>query len=98
MKLSKYKILFISPFSDKSWQIEFNRLTFISSIVVLSIMVLGSIALLYFSSPIIKEYLRVSTINKEIKQQQEIINSLKEDNIELRKEMEELKNLIKAKD
>ena len=69
MKLSKYKILFISPFSDKSWQIEFNRLTFISSIVVLSIMVLGSIALLYFSSPIIKEYLRVSTINKEIKQQ-----------------------------
>ena len=76
MKLSKYKILFISPFSDKSWQIEFNRLTFISSIVVLSIMVLGSIALLYFSSPIVKEYLRVSTINKEIKQQQEIINNI----------------------
>ena len=76
MKLSKYKILFISPFSDKSWQIEFNRLTFISSIVVLSIMVLGSITLLYFSSPIVKEYLRVSTINKEIKQQQEIINNI----------------------
>ena len=76
MKLSKYKILFISPFSDKSWQIEFNRLTFISSIVVLSIMVLGSIALLYFSSPIVKEYLRVSTINQEIKQQQEIINNI----------------------
>ena len=76
MKLSKYKILFISPFSDKSWQIEFNRLTFISSIVVLSIMVLGSIALLYFSSPNVKEYLRVSTINKEIKQQQEIINNI----------------------
>ena len=76
MKLSKYKILFISPFSDKSWQIEFNRLTFISSIVVLSIMALGSIALLYFSSPIVKEYLRVSTINKEIKQQQEIINNI----------------------
>ena len=76
MKLSKYKILFISPFSDKSWQIEFNRLTFISSNEVLSIMVLGSIALLYFSSPIVKEYLRVSTINKEIKQQQEIINNI----------------------
>ncbi len=76
MKLSKYKILFISPFSDKSWQIEFNRLTFISSIVVLSIMLLGSIVLLYFSSPIVKEYLRVSTINKEIKQQQEIINNI----------------------
>ena len=76
MKLSKYKILFISPFSDKSWQIEFNRLTFISSIVVLSTMVLGSIILLYFSSPIVKEYLRVSTINKEIKQQQEIINNI----------------------
>ena len=76
MKLSKYKILFISPFSDKSWQIEFSRLRFISSIVVLSIMILGSIALLYFSSPIVKEYLRVSTINKEIKQQQEIINNI----------------------
>ena len=76
MKLSKYKILFISPFSDKSWQIEFNRLTFISSILVLSTMVLGSIILLYFSSPIVKEYLRVSTINKEIKQQQEIINNI----------------------
>ena len=76
MKLSKYKILFISPFSDKSWQIEFNRLTFISSIVVLSTMVIGSIILLYFSSPIVKEYLRVSTINKEIKQQQEIINNI----------------------
>ena len=76
MKLSKYKILFISPFSDKSWQIEFSRLTFILSIVILSMMVLGSIVLLYFSSPIIKEYLRVSTINKEIKQQQEIINNI----------------------
>ena len=76
MKLSKYKILFISPFSDKSWQIEFSRLTFISSIIILSIMVLCSIALLYFSSPIVKEYLRVSTINKEIKQQQEIINNI----------------------
>ena len=76
MKLSKYKILFISPFSDKSWQIEFSRLTFISSILALSIMVLGSIVLLYFSSPIVKEYLRVSTINKEIKQQQEIINNI----------------------
>ena len=39
-------------------------------------MVLCSIALLYFSSPIVKEYLRVSTINKEIKQQQEIINNI----------------------
>ena len=47
MKLSN-KILFISPFSDKSWQIEFSRLTFISSIVVLSIIVLGSITLYIF--------------------------------------------------
>ena len=76
MKLSKYKILFISPFSDKSWQIEFSRFTFISSIVALSIMVLGSTLLLYFSSPIVKEYLRVSTINKEIKQQNQIIDNI----------------------
>ena len=76
MKLSKYKILFISPFSDKSWQIEFSRFTLISSIIALSIMVLGSTVLLYFSSPIVKEYLRVSTIKKEIKQQQQIIDNI----------------------
>jgi murein DD-endopeptidase MepM/ murein hydrolase activator NlpD len=34
--------------------------------------------LIYFSSPIIKEYLRVSTINREIKQQKEIINNIDE--------------------
>ena len=76
MKLSKYKILFISPFSDKSWQIEFSRFTFISSIIALVTLLICSIILLYFSSPIVKEYLRVSTINKEIKQQQEIINNI----------------------
>ena len=78
MKLSKYKILFISPFSDKSWQIEFSRFTFISSIVILSSVLIGSLFLIYFSSPIIKEYLRVSTINNEIKQQKEIINNIDE--------------------
>ena len=78
MKLSKYKILFISPFSDKSWQIEFSRFTFISSIVILSSALIGSLFLIYFSSPIIKEYLRVSTINNEIKQQKEIINNIDE--------------------
>jgi|TARA_B100000965_G_scaffold106537_1_gene87926 murein DD-endopeptidase MepM/ murein hydrolase activator NlpD len=78
MKLSKYKILFISPFSDKSWQIEFSRFTFISSIAISSILIIGSLVLLYFSSPIIKEYLRVSTINREIKQQKEIINNIDE--------------------
>ena len=70
MKLSKYKILFISPFSDKSWQIEFSRFTFISSIAISSILIIGSLVLLYFSSPIIKEYLRVSTINREIRSEE----------------------------
>lgn len=78
MKLSKYKILFISPFSEKSWQIEFSRFTFISSIAILSSLLIGSLVLIYFSSPIIKEYLRVSTINREIKQQKEIINNIDE--------------------
>ena len=40
----------------------------------------------------------IPVLTKDIQEQQEIINSLKEDNIELKKEMEELKNLIKAKD
>ena len=78
MKLSKYKILFISPFSEKSWQIEFSRFTFISSIAISSSLLIGSLVLIYFSSPIIKEYLRVSTINREIKQQKEIINNIDE--------------------
>ena len=39
----------------------------------------------------------IPVLTKAIQEQQEIINSLKEDNIELRKEMEELKNLIKVK-
>ena len=76
MKLSKYKFLFISPFSDKSWQIEFSRFTFIASIVSITFLLIGSFILIYFSSPIIKEFLRVSTINKEIKEQQEIINNI----------------------
>ena len=76
MKLSKYKFLFISPFSDKSWQIEFSRFTFIASIISITFLLIGSFILIYFSSPIIKEFLRVSTINKEIKEQQEIINNI----------------------
>ena len=76
MKLNKYKFLFISPFSDKSWQIEFSRFTFIASIVSITFLLIGSFILIYFSSPIIKEFLRVSTINKEIKEQQEIINNI----------------------
>ena len=40
----------------------------------------------------------IPVLTKAIQEQQEIINSLKEDNVEMRKELEELKNLIKAKD
>jgi|TARA_B100001094_G_C17933347_1_gene671853 murein DD-endopeptidase MepM/ murein hydrolase activator NlpD len=78
MKLSKYKILFITPFTDKSWQIEFTKFTFIATVSTLSVMLLISTALLFISSPIIKEYLRISTINNEIKQQKEIISSIDE--------------------
>ena len=78
MKLSKYKILFISPFTEKSWQIEFTKFTFISSLLVLAIFLITSITLLFMSSPIIKEYLKISAINNEIKQQKEIISNIDE--------------------
>jgi len=78
MKLSKYKILFISPFTDKSWQIEFTRFTFISSLSALAVSLILTLILLFMSSPIIKEYFRISAINNEIKQQQEIISNIDE--------------------
>tara|TARA_S200000501_G_C20870338_1_gene763951 strand:- start:1523 stop:2272 length:750 start_codon:yes stop_codon:yes gene_type:complete len=78
MKLSKYKILFISPFSDKSWQIEFTKFTFFASLSALTTLLITSLTLLFMSSPIIKEYLRISAINNEIKQQKEIINDIDE--------------------
>ena len=40
----------------------------------------------------------IPVLTKAIQEQQEIINSLKEDNVELKKELKELKNLIKLKD
>ena len=78
MKLSKYKILFISPFTDKSWQIEFTRFTFIASLSALAVSLILTLILLFMSSPIIKEYFRISAINNEIKQQQEIISNIDE--------------------
>jgi len=78
MKLSKYKILFISPFTDKSWQIEFTRFTFIVSLSALAVSLILTLILLFMSSPIIKEYFRISAINNEIKQQQEIISNIDE--------------------
>lgn len=78
MKLSKYKILFISPFTDKSWQIEFTRFTFIASLSALAVSLILTLILLLMSSPIIKEYFRISAINNEIKQQQEIISNIDE--------------------
>jgi murein DD-endopeptidase MepM/ murein hydrolase activator NlpD len=78
MKLSKYKVLFISPFSEKSWQIEFTKFTFFASLSTIAVLLLTSIILLFMSSPIIKEYLRISAINNEIKQQKEIISNIDE--------------------
>ena len=78
MKMSKYKILFISPFSDKSWQIEFTKFTFFATLSALASLLIISLSLLFMSSPIIKEYLRISAINNEIKQQKEIISNIDE--------------------
>ena len=76
MKFKKYKILFISPFNDKTWQSEFSRPTLIvgSSIIIFSF--IASLLLILLSVPIVKEYLQITAINREINQQKEIINNI----------------------
>tara|TARA_B100000427_G_scaffold210665_1_gene175627 strand:+ start:7003 stop:7761 length:759 start_codon:yes stop_codon:yes gene_type:complete len=76
MKLSKYKVLFISPFNDKTWQIEFTKFTLMFSLISAGVIMLFCTILIVFSSPIIKEYLKISAINNEIKQQKTIIKNI----------------------
>ena len=76
MKFKKYKILFISPFNDKTWQSEFNRPTLIAGLSVIAISFIASLSLILLSIPIVKEYLQITAINNEIKQQKEIIDNI----------------------
>ena len=76
MKFKKYKILFISPFNDKTWQSEFNRPTLIAGLSVIAFSFIASLSLLLLSIPIVKEYLQITAINNEIKQQKEIIDNI----------------------
>ena len=76
MKFKKYKILFISPFNDKTWQSEFNRPTLIAGLSVITFSLIASLSLLLLSIPIVKEYLQITAINNEIKQQKEIIDNI----------------------
>ena len=66
MKFKKYKILFISPFNDKTWQSEFNRPTLIASLSLIAFSFIASLSLIILSIPIVKEYFRITAINKEI--------------------------------
>ena len=76
MKFKKYKILFISPFNDKTWQSEFNRPTLIAGLSVIALSFIASLSLILLSIPIVKEYLQITAINNEIKQQKEIIDNI----------------------
>ena len=76
MKFKKYKILFISPFNDKTWQSEFNRPTLIAGLSVIAFSFIASLSLILLSIPIVKEYLQITAINNEIKQQKEIIANI----------------------
>ena len=76
MKFKKYKILFISPFNDKTWQSEFNRPTLIAGLSVIAFSFIASLSLILLSIPIVKEYLQITAINNEIKQQNEIIDNI----------------------
>ena len=76
MKFKKYKILFISPFNDKTWQSEFNRPTLIAGLSVIGLSFIASLSLILLSIPIVKEYLQITAINNEIKQQKEIIDNI----------------------
>ena len=76
MKFKKYKILFISPFNDKTWQSEFNRPMLIAGLSLISFSFIASLSLMFLSIPIVKEYLKITAINKEIKQQEKIIENI----------------------
>ena len=78
MKFKKYKILFISPFNDKTWQSEFNRPTLLAGLSLITFSFIASLSLILLSVPIVKEYFEITAINKEIKQQKEIINNIDE--------------------
>ncbi|MBL6911914.1 MAG: M23 family metallopeptidase [Candidatus Marinimicrobia bacterium] len=76
MKFKKYKILFISPFNDKIWQSEFNRPTLIGGLSLIAFCLIASLSLLLLSIPIVKEYFKITAINKEIEQQEKIIENI----------------------
>tara|TARA_B110001454_G_scaffold207147_1_gene218283 strand:+ start:126 stop:872 length:747 start_codon:yes stop_codon:yes gene_type:complete len=78
MKFKKYKILFLSPFNDKTWQSEFNRPTLIAGVSLITFSFIASLFLILLSVPIVKEYFKITAINKEIEQQQEIIDNISE--------------------
>ena len=78
MKFKKYKILFISPFNDKTWQSEFNRPTLLAGLSLIAFSFIASLSLILLSIPIVKEYFEITAINKEIKQQKEIIDNIDE--------------------
>ena len=76
MKFKKYKLLFISPFNDKTWQSEFNRPTLIAGLSVIAFSFIASLSLILLSVPIVKEYFQITAINNKIKQQKEIIDNI----------------------
>ncbi|MAQ72518.1 MAG: hypothetical protein CMG20_03005, partial [Candidatus Marinimicrobia bacterium] len=78
MKFKKYKILFLSPFNDKTWQSEFNRPTLIVGVSLITFSFIASLFLILLSVPIVKEYFKITAINKKIEQQQEIIDNISE--------------------
>ena len=76
MKFKKYKILFISPFNDKTWQSEFNRPALIGGLSLIAFFFIASLSLMLLSIPIVKEYFKITAINKEIEQQEKIIENI----------------------
>jgi hypothetical protein len=66
MKFKKYKILFISPFNDKTWQSEFNRPTLIASLSLIAFSFIASLSLIILSIPIVKEYLESQLLIKKL--------------------------------
>ena len=75
----KYKILFISPFNDKTWQSEFNRPTLLAGLSLITFSFIASLSLILLSVPIVKEYFEITAINKEIKQQKEKTQKMQRD-------------------
>ena len=72
----KYKLIFTSPFKEKTLKIELSQTELYVSIASLFLFLSIFLTLIIFSKPIVQEYFKVQNINKQLSEQKAIIDDL----------------------